>query len=67
MAKKKTEPPKRPATANPKTKPVRLDLTPEVHQMLRVVAAVQGQPMAVFARQVVEQTVKKLYGERRGR
>ncbi|MBV8077750.1 MAG: hypothetical protein JO284_15190, partial [Planctomycetaceae bacterium] len=47
MAKKKTEPPKRPATANPKTKPVRLDLTPEVHQMLRVVAAVQGQPMAV--------------------
>ena len=67
MAKKKTEPPKRLATAGPKTKPVRLDLTPEVHQMLRVVAAVQGQPMAVFARRVVEQTVRKLYGERRGR
>jgi predicted HicB family RNase H-like nuclease len=54
-----------PSVADPKTKPVRLDLEPDVHQMLRVVAAEQGKPMAVFAREVVEETVRKMYGERR--
>jgi hypothetical protein len=44
--------------------PVRLDFTPEVHQMLRVVAAEQGKPMAVFARQVVERAVRELYHKR---
>jgi len=67
MARKKTEAPKMPATVEPKTKPVRLDLDPELHQMLRVVAAEQGKPMAVFARELVEQTVRNLYGERKGR
>jgi hypothetical protein len=51
----------------PNAKPVRLDLDPELHQKLRVVAAEQGKPMAVFAREIVEETVNKLYGERRGR
>ena len=67
MAKKREESSEMPATsAEPviKTKPVRLDLTPEVHQMLRVVAAEQGKPMAVFARELVEQSVRTLYGKR---
>jgi predicted DNA-binding protein len=67
MARKKPEKPKVPAIAEPKTKPVRLDLEPDLHQMLRVVAAEQGKPMAVFAREVVEQTVRRLYAESRGR
>jgi hypothetical protein len=46
-----------------RTKPVRLDLTPELHQRLRVVAAKQGKPMAVFAREVVKKVVNELYGE----
>jgi hypothetical protein len=64
MARKKSEQPKVPALAEPKTKPVRLDLEPELHQMLRVVAAESGKPMAVFARELVEETVRRLYGER---
>jgi predicted DNA-binding protein len=68
MARKKTEPVKMPATAEPetKTKPVRLDLSPEVHQMLRVVSAEQGKPMAIFAREVVESTVREMYQNLRG-
>lgn len=67
MAKKKTEPNPMPAVAEPemKTKPVRLDLPPDLHQMLRVVAAEQGKPMAVFARDVVEKTVREMYGSRK--
>lgn len=64
MAKKKTEPKPMPAIAEPKTKPVRLDLDPELHQMLRVVAAEQGKPMAVFARELVEKTIREMYGRR---
>ncbi len=67
MARKKTGPPKMPATAEPKAKPVRLDLDPEVHRMLRVVAAEDGKPMSIFARDVVERTVRELYGSRKGR
>jgi hypothetical protein len=67
MARKKTGPPKMPATVEPKTKPVRLDLDPEVHHMLRVVAAEDGKPMSIFARDVVERTVRELYGSRKGR
>jgi predicted DNA-binding protein len=65
MAKKKPEP-RMPATAEPevKTKPVRLDLLPELHQRLRVVSAEQGKPMAVFAREIVEKAVNELYGKR---
>lgn len=65
MARKKAERPKMPVTAEPKTKPVRLDLDPELHQMLRVVAAEQGKPMAVFARDLVERTVRQLYEARK--
>jgi predicted DNA-binding protein len=64
MARKKTEKKPMPATAEPKTKPVRLDLEPDLHQRLRVVAAEQGKPMAVFAREIVERTVDQLYGDR---
>jgi predicted DNA-binding protein len=65
MAREKKGPKKMPTTVEPKTKPVRLDLPLELHQMLRVVAAEQGKPMAVFARELIEHTVRKLYGDRR--
>jgi hypothetical protein len=65
MARKKSEQPKMPAVADEiKTKPVRLDLSPEIHQMLRVVAAEEGKPMAVFAREVVENVVRERYKDR---
>jgi predicted DNA-binding protein len=64
MARKKTEKIAMPATAEPKIKPVRLDLEADLHQMLRVVAAEQGKPMAVFAREVVEKVVREMYATR---
>jgi predicted DNA-binding protein len=65
MAKKKVEKTVMPAIAEEvKTKPVRLDLSPELHRMLRVVAAEQGKPMAVFARDVVERTVREMHSKR---
>jgi predicted DNA-binding protein len=67
MARKKSEQPKIPPTAEPITKPVRLDLQPDVHQMLRVVAAERGKPMAVFAREVIERAVREMYEEHRKR
>ncbi len=66
MAKKRVGRPAMPVTAEPKTKAVRLDLDPAIHQMLRVVAAEQGKPMAIFAREIVEKTVREMHG-RRGR
>lgn len=67
MARKKTESPPMPVAAEPeaKTKPVRLDLSPDLHQMLRVVAAEQGKPMAVFAREIVEKTVRAMHDRRK--
>jgi predicted DNA-binding protein len=62
MAKRKGRPKMR-ATAESETKPVRLDLSKEVHHMLRVVAAKQGKPMAVFAREAIEELVRKLYDQ----
>jgi hypothetical protein len=44
-------------------KPIRLDFSPEVHQMLRIVAAERGKPMAVFAREAIEELVRKLYDQ----
>ncbi len=44
-----------------RTKPVRLDLSPETHRKLRLVAAENGKPMAVYARDLVEQCVEKEY------
>ena len=52
------------AAAEVKTKPVRLDLDAELHKRLRIVAAEAGKPMAVFARDLVEETVNRLYGSR---
>lgn len=67
MAKKKPEKPM-PAIAEPetKTKPVRLDLPLDLHQKLRVVAAKQGKPMAVFAREIVERIVLNEYEAKGG-
>jgi plasmid stability protein len=65
MARKKTEPPKMPVAEEVRTKPVRLDLDPELHQKLRVVAAKHGKPMAVFARELVEKAVNAEYREGR--
>lgn len=68
MAKKRTEQPAVPATmpveAEPKTKPVRLDLAPELHRKLRVVAAEEGKSMSTFARDLVAEAVERLYGAR---
>lgn len=61
MARKRPEK-EMPATAEPKTKPVRLDLPPDVHHMLRIVAAEEAKPMAVFAREIVAEVVAKRYG-----
>ena len=65
MAKKRAEKTDMQAAAEPKTKAVRLDLPEDVHRMLRVVAAEDAKPMAVFAREVVEQVVRQRYSERK--
>jgi hypothetical protein len=64
MAKKRAEKPAMPVATEAKTKAVRLDLDPDVHQMLRVVSAEKAKPMAIFAREIVEKTVRELYGKR---
>jgi hypothetical protein len=69
MARKKGEKKPMPAAAEPKTKPVRLDLLEETHRRLRVVAAEEGKSMAEFARDLVERIVNEMYGnigKRRG-
>jgi plasmid stability protein len=55
-----------PATAV-ETKAVRLDLDMETHRQLRVVAAEEDMPMAIFARDVVTAAVHKRYEELRGK
>jgi len=40
-------------------KAVRLELDPETHQLLRVVAAQHGKSMASYARELVEQDLAK--------
>jgi len=52
MARKKAGT-KMPATAEVKTKPVRVDLTPEDHHLLRKRAADANMSMAAFARMVL--------------
>ena len=46
-------------TAEPKTKPVRLDLPPNVHRLLRLVAADDEMSMASYARDVLERHLKE--------
>ena len=52
MAKKKPEPPVE-AVAELKLKAVRLDLPPDLHRMLRLVAADEGSSMASYARDLL--------------
>lgn len=54
------------ATATePGTKPVRVELTDEVHRLLRKLAADEGVSMAQFARATVERIVRDEF-KRRG-
>lgn len=57
MAKKKTGAKKVEATIEA-TKPVRLDVPIEDHQLLRFTAAINGKSMASFARDVVVEYVR---------
>jgi predicted HicB family RNase H-like nuclease len=54
MARKKAGKKPMPATAEVETKPVRLDLSPEVHRLLRIVAADEDMSMASYARRYLE-------------
>ncbi len=67
MAKKrpKEKEPETPATAEPKTKPVRLDLPPRAHRLLRRVAADEEKSMASYAREVLEKHLEE-EAKRRG-
>jgi predicted HicB family RNase H-like nuclease len=56
---------KMPATAQPEAKAVRLDLTPEVHRLLRMVAAHEGLSMAAYARTHLERHLRE-EAKRRG-
>jgi hypothetical protein len=60
MAKKKTKKDEEMPTtqAEPKLKPVRLDLSAEVHRLLRLVAADEGVSMAAYARDAFEQHLR---------
>ena len=59
MARKKKDEPM-PAAAEPKLKPVRLDLSPEEHRLLRIRAAEGDKSMAAFAREVLVETLKAM-------
>ena len=47
------------AGAGPKLKPVRLDLSEEVHRLLRLVAADEGVSMAAYARECLERHLRE--------
>ena len=57
MAKKRPEP-KMPATAEPALKPVRLDLTAESHQLLRVLSSYEAKSMSAYARDHFEKFLR---------
>jgi predicted HicB family RNase H-like nuclease len=65
MAKKKAA--KMPQTTEPKTKPVRLDLPPDVHRMLRIAAAEDDVSMASLARDVVAEYLRARMKKRSGK
>lgn len=54
MGRKSAEKKEMPSTTEPKTKPVRLDLSPEFHRLLRLVAADSEMSMASYARDALE-------------
>jgi predicted nucleic acid-binding Zn-ribbon protein len=60
MARKKSEKKAMPATAE-KTRPVRLDLSPDLHRKLRMVAADEDKAMAELAREAVEIVIGERY------
>ena len=45
-------------TEDTKAKPVRLDLSPESHRILRIVSSHADQSMAAYARDVVDQHIR---------
>ncbi len=53
----KRSPKKMPATAEPKTKPVRVDLDPAIHHALRKTAADQNLSMAALARKLISEAM----------
>ena len=59
MAKKKTDKPEMPASAEPKSKPVRLDLDEQEHRELRAVAGLSGKSMSAYARDAVLEVVRE--------
>jgi plasmid stability protein len=66
MARKKTEGKPMPTTATePGTKPVRVELTDDLHRMLRKLAADDGVSMAAFTRDHLERFVREEF-KRRG-
>ena len=65
MAKKKPETKPMPTAAEPTHKPVRVDFDPEIHHLLRKVAADEGVSMAAFARTTLERVVRE-EAKRRG-
>jgi plasmid stability protein len=58
MARKTTKVAEMPTETEPKLKPVRLDLSQDVHRLLRLVAADEGVSMAAYARDAFEQHVR---------
>lgn len=68
MARKKMGAAEVTATVEPKTKPVRLDLEPDVHKLLRLAAAEADQSMAAYARERLSELLKAEVGKKpRGR
>lgn len=65
MARKRAEEPKVPEIAEPQTKPVRLDLDPETHRLLRRVAADEDKSMAAYAREAISAHLRE-EAKRRG-
>jgi hypothetical protein len=64
MARKRTEK-KEMVAAEPALRPVRLDLTPEIHRLLRLVSADEEMSMAAYARDALG-TVLKEEAKKRG-
>lgn len=47
------------AVAEPKLQPVRVDLEPEIHDLLRIEAARERMSMARFARTIITQAMRE--------
>jgi predicted HicB family RNase H-like nuclease len=66
MGRKRREKPME-AVAEPKTWFVRLDLSTEVHRLLRIAAAEENMSMAAFARREMERLLKERAKRKGGR